>query len=146
MLQDTNNAVLYERKIIYVTPGNQNIFCLKVRAYGNAILSRTLSQHICQNMEITMRKILLTGAALTLMCGAALAQTSTGPAPQGDNVTKPGMTNGTMDKGGMNNTTGMNNNSMSKDGMSNDGMSKNDPKKEMSKDGSPSDGSKEMKK
>jgi hypothetical protein len=47
-----------------------------------------------------MRKIILTGAALTLMCGTAFAQTSTGPAAQGDNMNKPGMTSGTMDKVG----------------------------------------------
>jgi hypothetical protein len=80
-----------------------------------------------------MKKFLITGAALTLMCGSAFAQTGTGPAPQGDNMNKPGMTNGTMekgsmDKGSMNNTTGMN---------------KGDPKKEMSKDGSPAAGSKD---
>jgi pentapeptide MXKDX repeat protein len=80
-----------------------------------------------------MKKFLIAGAAFTLMCGSALAQTSTGPAPQGDNMTKPGMTNGAMDKGSMDkgsttNTTGMN---------------KDDPKKEMSKDGSPAAGSKD---
>jgi hypothetical protein len=80
-----------------------------------------------------MKKFLITGVALTLMCGSALAQTGTGPAPQGDIMNKPGMTNGTMDKGSMdkgsmNNTTGMN---------------KGDPKKEMSKDGSPAAGSKD---
>jgi hypothetical protein len=86
-----------------------------------------------------MRKIILTGAALTLMCGAALAQNS-GPAPQSDNMNKPGMTKETTEKSGMSATTGMNSDT------SKDGMSKNDPKKEMSKDGSPADGSKEMKK
>ena len=84
-----------------------------------------------------MKKILI-ATAVTLMCSSAFAQTGTGPAPQGDNMTKPGMTNGTMDKGSMdkgsmNNTTGMSGD-------------KNNPKKEMSKDGSPADGSKEMKK
>jgi pentapeptide MXKDX repeat protein len=87
-----------------------------------------------------MKKILIVGV-VSLMCSSAFAQGTTGPAPQGDNMTKPGMTNGTMDKGGMNNTTGMN-----KDGMSKDGMSKNDPSKEMSKDGSNAAGSKDMKK
>jgi hypothetical protein len=90
-----------------------------------------------------MRKIILTGAFITLMCGSAFAQGSTGPAPQGDNMNKPGMTNGTMDKGSMNSG------SMDKGSMNNTtGMSgdKNNPKKEMSKDGSPADGSKEMKK
>ena len=57
-----------------------------------------------------MRKVIL-ATALTLMCSSAFAQTSTGPAPQGDNMTKPGMSNGTMDNGSMNNgstnTTGM---------------------------------------
>ena len=71
--------------------------------------------------------------AVTLMCGSAFAQGTTGPAPQGDNMTKPGMTNGTMDKG-----------SMSNDSTSTtSGMNKGDPKKEMSKDGSPAAGSKD---
>jgi hypothetical protein len=86
-----------------------------------------------------MKKILIATAALTLMCGSAFAQGATGPAAQQDNMTKPGMANGSMDKGSMNNgtttgtTTGMN------DGMKKDGMSggmKNE--KTMSKDGSPS--------
>ena len=66
-----------------------------------------------------MRKIIL-ATALTLMCGSAFAQGTTGPAAQGDNMTKPGMTN--SEKGSMNNntTTGS---SMSKEGMSKDGMS-----------------------
>jgi hypothetical protein len=65
-----------------------------------------------------MRKIIL-ATALTLMCGSAFAQGTTGPAAQGDNMTKPGMTN--SDKGSMNNnTTGS---SMSKEGMSKNGMS-----------------------
>jgi pentapeptide MXKDX repeat protein len=73
-----------------------------------------------------MKKILIATAALTLMCGSALAQGTTGPAAQQDNMNKPGMTNdSTMNKGSMEKgtTTGMNN----------DGM-----KKDMSKDGSPS--------
>jgi hypothetical protein len=63
-----------------------------------------------------MKKIIIATAALTLMCGAAFAQTSTGPGAQGsDNMTKPGVANGSMEKGSMNNgsmtkgTTGMNN-------------------------------------
>ena len=52
-----------------------------------------------------MKKILI-ATALTLMCGSAFAQGSTGPAPQGDTMNKPGMN--TMDKGSMNQgTTGM---------------------------------------
>jgi pentapeptide MXKDX repeat protein len=85
-----------------------------------------------------MKKILIATAALTLMCGSAFAQTSTGPSAQGDNMTKPGMTNDptSMKKeGSMNNgTTGMGNEGMKKDGMSSGGM-----KKDMSKDGSPND-------
>lgn len=76
-----------------------------------------------------MKKILI-AAAVTLMCSSAFAQT-TGPAAQGDNMNKPGMTNeekSSMNNGAMNNTTGMN---------------KDNPKKEMSKDGSPAAGSKE---
>ena len=60
-----------------------------------------------------MRKILL-ATTLTLMCGSAFAQGSTGPAPQGDNVQKPGMTNSGQTSGSMKNATGS---SMSKDGM-----------------------------
>ena len=90
-----------------------------------------------------MRKIILTAAALTLICGSAFAQSSTGPAAQGDNMNKPGTTTGTMDKGSMNNGAMTKGSMNSTTGMSAD---KNDPKKELSKDGSPSDGSKEMKK
>ena len=39
-----------------------------------------------------MKKILI-ATAMTLMCSSAFAQTGTGPAPQGDNMNKPGMTN-----------------------------------------------------
>jgi pentapeptide MXKDX repeat protein len=90
--------------------------------------------------EKLMKKIIIATAALTLMCGSAFAQTSTGPAAQGDNMTKPGMSNestdGSMNKGSMSNgsTTGMNNDGMKKDGMSGSGnMKKQD---DMSKDGS----------
>jgi hypothetical protein len=75
-----------------------------------------------------MRKIILV-TALTLMCGSAFAQGSTGPAPQSDNMTKPGMTNPGQTNGSMNNTTGSN---MSKDGTK-DGMNK--PTGGESKDG-----------
>jgi pentapeptide MXKDX repeat protein len=82
-----------------------------------------------------MKKLLI-ATALTLVCGSAFAQGTTGPAAQQDNMTKPGMTNdststdkGSMDKG----TTGMNKDGMKKDGMSDSGM-----KKDMSKEGSPS--------
>jgi pentapeptide MXKDX repeat protein len=84
-----------------------------------------------------MKKILIATAALTLMCGSAFAQGSTGPAAQQDNVTKPGQMNnstekGSMEKGSMNKgTTGMNNAGMKKEGMSKDNM-KNDS---MTKDG-----------
>ncbi|WP_159009114.1 hypothetical protein [Bradyrhizobium sp. S69] len=84
-----------------------------------------------------MKKILI-ATALTLMCGSAFAQ-GTGPAAQQDNMTKPGMTNGTtgssMNKGSMNTetTTGMSDDGMKKDGMASGGM-----KKDMSKDGSSS--------
>lgn len=48
-----------------------------------------------------MKKFLIVTTVLTLSyAGAALAQTSTGPAPQADNMNKPGMTNsGAMHKG-----------------------------------------------
>lgn len=45
-----------------------------------------------------MKKLLIATAALTLMCGPAFAQ-ATGPAAQQDNMTKPGVTNGNMEKG-----------------------------------------------
>jgi hypothetical protein len=63
-----------------------------------------------------MKKFLIATTALTLMCGSAFAQ-NTGPAPQQDNMTKPGMTNnstekrGSMEKGtsvGAGTSTGMN--------------------------------------
>lgn len=59
-----------------------------------------------------MKKIILATAALSLMCGSAFAQ-NTGPAPQTDNMQKPGMHN--TDKGARHNgtttgtTTGMSN-------------------------------------
>jgi len=77
-----------------------------------------------------MKKILIAATALAFMCGSALAQGTTGPAAQQDNMNKPGMTNGSMDKGN-GTTTGMS------DGMKKDGMS-GGMKKDMSKDGSPS--------
>ncbi len=61
-----------------------------------------------------MKKLLIVTAAMTLMCGSAFAQGSTGPAAQQDNMTKPAATNdstnkGSMDKGSMDkSTTGMN--------------------------------------
>ena len=82
-----------------------------------------------------MKKILIATAALTLMCGSAFAQTSTGPGAQGDNMTKPGMTNNSTDK------SSMEKGSMEKGattGMSNDGMKKDGMSKDTSKDGSPS--------
>jgi pentapeptide MXKDX repeat protein len=85
-------------------------------------------------------KTILVAAAVTLMCGSAFAQTSTGPAPQGDNMNKPRMTNSgsSMNNGTNSGTTGtgMQKEGMSKDGMSKDGMSKNGMKNDsMSKDG-----------
>ncbi|WP_375310748.1 hypothetical protein WHZ77_26990 [Bradyrhizobium sp. A5] len=53
-----------------------------------------------------MKKIMIATAALALMSGSAFAQ-NTGPAPQSDNMQKPGMHStekGSMHKG----TTGMN--------------------------------------
>jgi hypothetical protein len=46
--------------------------------------------------EITLKKLLIATTALTLMCGAALAQSSTGPAAQGYNVNKPGTAGSAM--------------------------------------------------
>lgn len=63
-----------------------------------------------------MKKIMIAAAALGLMCGSAFAQNQTGPAPQSNNMQKPGMKN--TDKGSMNHgTTGMSNDGMSKGGM-----------------------------
>jgi hypothetical protein len=39
-----------------------------------------------------MKKLLIAGA-VTIICSSAFAQTSTGPAAQGDNMAKPGMMN-----------------------------------------------------
>jgi pentapeptide MXKDX repeat protein len=63
-----------------------------------------------------MKKFMIAIAALGLMCGSAFAQNATGPAPQSNNMQKPGMAN--TDKGSMNNsTTGMSNDGMKKGGM-----------------------------
>jgi hypothetical protein len=78
-----------------------------------------------------MKKILI-AAAVTLMCGSAFAQNSTGPAAQSDDTNKPGMTSGTTDKGAMHKGSGTT-------GMSQSGKSSKHMKKEMSKDGSTSD-------
>jgi hypothetical protein len=81
-----------------------------------------------------MKKFLIATTALTLMCGSAYAQTTTGPGNQTD-MSKPGTTNGSMDKGSMKKgsmnkgTTGMNSGSMKKDRMSNDSMAKEGMKK-----------------
>jgi hypothetical protein len=71
-----------------------------------------------------MKKLLIATAALSLMCGSAFAQGSTGPAAQQDNTTKPGMTKDSTDKGAMTkSTTGMEKGGM-KDTMSKDGTPK----------------------
>src|SRR3954464_7331593 len=71
--------------------------------------------------ERCMRRIIL-ATTLTLMCGSAFAQGATGPAAQGDNMNKPGMSNSTTNGGSMGNTT--TGSGMSKD-MKKDGMNKN---------------------
>lgn len=53
-----------------------------------------------------MKTTLIAVTGLTVLCGAALAQTTTGPAPQGDNMNKPGMSKGTIHKGSMKKKTG----------------------------------------
>jgi pentapeptide MXKDX repeat protein len=65
-----------------------------------------------------MKKILI-ATAMTLMCTAAFAQNSTGPAPQSDNMDKPGMSDGMKNSGTKSGTTGM----------SQDGTAKKDMKK-----------------
>ncbi|WP_440640204.1 hypothetical protein ACSHT2_02290 [Bradyrhizobium sp. PUT101] len=63
-----------------------------------------------------MKKIMIATAALGLMCGSAFAQNQTGPAPQSNNMQKPGMNS--TDKGSMNHgTTGMSSDGMSKGGV-----------------------------
>ncbi len=56
-----------------------------------------------------MKTIIVTTAALALMCGPAFAQAGTGPAPQSDSMNKPGMSNkldkGSMEKGSMDKST-----------------------------------------
>jgi hypothetical protein len=51
-----------------------------------------------------MKKILIATTALTLMGGSAFAQ-NTGPAPQQDNMTKPGVTNNSTQRGSMEKST-----------------------------------------
>ena len=60
-----------------------------------------------------MRKLMIAAAALGLMCGSAVAQNQTGPAPQSNNMQKPGTHKGSTNHG----TTGMSNDGMSKGGM-----------------------------
>jgi pentapeptide MXKDX repeat protein len=85
-----------------------------------------------------MKKILIATTALTLMCGSAFAQSSTGPAAQQDNMNKPGMTGGSMDKGGAMDkgsmSTGTTGENMKKDGMSDGSMSKDGMKDGMKND------------
>jgi len=82
-----------------------------------------------------MKKILV-ATAVTLMCGAAFAQTGTGPAAQSDDTSKRGVTNGTMDHGSKGKGA-MNKGSGTTTGMSQTGKSSKHAKKDMSKDGSP---------
>jgi pentapeptide MXKDX repeat protein len=94
-------------------------------------LCRAIGPGAFQPGERPMKKILI-ATALTLMCSSAFAQTGTGPAPQSDNMQKPGMNN--MDKGSMDRNS-MDKGSMSKDttgmngGMQKDKMKKDDMKK-----------------
>jgi pentapeptide MXKDX repeat protein len=75
-------------------------------------------------MERPMKKILI-AAAVTLMCGSAFAQTTTGPAAQTDTSNKPGMSAPTNPGASTSkSTTGMNKNGMSKDNMKKDNMKK----------------------
>jgi hypothetical protein len=82
-----------------------------------------------------MKKILI-AAAVTLICGSAFAQTSTGPAAQSDEMNKPGMTKGTMDDGSAGKGS-MNKGSGTTTGMGQSAKSSKHVKKDMSKDGSP---------
>lgn len=53
-----------------------------------------------------MKKVIVATAAFALMCGSAFAQNQTGPSPQSNNMTKPGMSNTDKTHKG---TTGMSN-------------------------------------
>jgi hypothetical protein len=77
-----------------------------------------------------MKKILI-AAAVTLMCGAASAQTGTGPAAQSDGTGKPGMTNGTVDHGSKGKSS-MNKGTGTTTGMGQSGKSSKHVKKDMS--------------
>jgi hypothetical protein len=88
-----------------------------------------------------MKKMIVTAAALTMMCGAALAQS--GPAPQSDNMSRSGNPTGTMNNNTMGHsattpgtssgTTGMSTGAGS-DGTNAAGMGKDSTNKDMSRD------------
>ena len=90
-----------------------------------------------------MKKMLVTAAALTMMCGAAFAQNS-GPAPQSDNMNRPGSTSGRMNDGtgatgattpgATSGTTGMST-GMSSGGTARDSMNRNTSSDTMKKQG-----------
>jgi hypothetical protein len=66
-----------------------------------------------------MKKFLVAAAALTLMCGSAFAQTSTGHAARHHNMTKPSMTHsthkGSMSRGTVGMSRGTRTNGMNPD-------------------------------
>jgi pentapeptide MXKDX repeat protein len=105
----------------------RRLFCRFLGAFWNEATLRDVVP-AQMNQEFPMKKIIIASAALALMSGSAFAQT--GPAPQADNMQKPGMHNsekGSMTKGSMNKgTTGMSSDGMSKDGMAKGGMMKPD--------------------
>jgi hypothetical protein len=85
-----------------------------------------------------MKKMLVSAAALGLMCGAAFGQNG-GPAPQSDNnqMNKPGNTTGTMNNsattpGTTSGTTGMST-GIGSDGANRAGMTKDGTNKDMSR-------------
>ncbi|HEU0146704.1 MAG TPA: hypothetical protein VFR21_07475 [Bradyrhizobium sp.] len=89
-----------------------------------------------------MKKMLVTAAALTVMCGAAFAQNS-GPAPQSDNMNRPGSTSGRMNDGtgattpgATSGTTGTST-GMSTGGMARDNVNRNTSSDAMNKQGTP---------
>jgi hypothetical protein len=62
-------------------------------------------EHLTER-KIQMKKLLIAGA-VTIICSSAFAQTATGPAPQGDNMNKPGVAKGSgaSNRGQMHGTT-----------------------------------------
>src|SRR3569833_4164637 len=118
---------------------------LLTRLLGTTLFTRALpdiDQIASIERSLQMKKMLVTAAALTMMCGVAFAQIG-GPAPQSDNMNRPGSTSGRMNDGtgatgattpgatsGTTGTTGM-----SSGGTAHDGMNRNTSSDTMKKQG-----------